>query len=124
MDHEHELKYHLIWLTRRRRPVLVGDVADRLGELIAEKAEELGCGIEHLTMKPDHLHLFVDAPASLAVSQLTYLFNGYTSRWLRQEFAHLRNMPSMWTMAYFAASAGRVSEAAIQKYVEAQSSRE
>lgn len=124
VDYAHEPKYHLIWLTRSRCPVLVGDVADRLEELIAEKAEELGCGKEHLAIKPDHLHLFVEAPPSLAVSQLVYHFKRYTSRWLRQEFAHLRKMPFMWTTAYFAASAGRVSEATIQKYIEAQSRRE
>ena len=118
------LKYHLIWVPRRRRPVLVGDVAERLKELLAEKAEELSCGIEHLAIKPDHLHLFINAPPSLAVSQLVYRFKGYTSRQLRQEFLHLRKMPSTWTTAYFAVSVGRgVSEATIQKYIEAQSRR-
>lgn len=123
VDYAHELKYHLIWLPRRRLQVLVGDVADRLEELLAEKDEELNCDIEHLAIRPDHLHLFVNAPPSLAVSQLVYRFKGYTSRRLRQEFVHLRKMPSIWTTAYFAASAGRVSEVTIQKYIEAQSRR-
>jgi putative transposase len=117
------LKYHLIWVPRRRRKVLVGAVTDRLEELLREKAQELEVGIEHLTIQPDHLHMFVDAPPSLAVSQLVYRFKGYTSRVLRQDFAHLRKMPSMWTTAYFASTAGRVSEATIQKYIEAQSTR-
>jgi putative transposase len=117
------LKYHLIWVPRRRRKVLVGAVTDRLEELLREKAQELEVGIEQLTIQPDHLHMFVDAPPSLAVSQLVYRFKGYTSRVLRQDFAHLRKMPSMWTTAYFASTAGRVSEATIQKYIEAQSTR-
>lgn len=117
------LKYHLIWIPRRRRKVLVGDVADRLEALLRDKAEELSVEIEHLAIKPDHLHMFVNAPPSLAVSQLVYRFKGYTSRVLRQDFSHLRKMPSMWTTAYFASTAGRVSEATIQKYIEAQSRR-
>jgi putative transposase len=117
------LKYHLIWIPRRRRKVLVGDVADRLEVLLREKAEELAVGIEHLAIQSDHLHMFVNAPPSLAVSQIVYRFKGYTSRALRQEFEHLRKMPSMWTMAYFASTAGKVSEAMIQKYIEAQSKR-
>jgi REP-associated tyrosine transposase len=117
------LKYHLVWVPRRRRKVLVGAVADRLEELLREKAEELEVGIEHLAIEPDHLHMFVDAPPSLAVSQLVYRFKGYTSRVLRQSFPHLRKMPSMWTTAYFASTAGRVSETTIQKYIEAQSTR-
>jgi putative transposase len=117
------LKYHLIWIPRRRRRVLVEAVADRLEGLLAEKAEELEVGIECLAIKPDHLHMFVNAPPSIAVSQLVYRFKGYTARVLRQEFPHLRKMPSMWTTAYFASTAGRVSEATIQKYIEAHSKR-
>ncbi len=117
------LKYHLIWIPRRRRKVLVGEVADRLEALLREKAEELSVEIEHLAIQPDHLHMFVNAPPSLAVSQLVYRFKGYTARTLRKDFPHLLKMPSMWTTAYFAASAGRVSEARIQEYIEAQSTR-
>lgn len=117
------LKYHLIWVPRRRRKVLIGAVAERLEDLLREKAGELSVEIEHLTIQPDHLHMFVNAPPSLAVSQLVYRFKGYTSRVLRQEFSHLRKMPSMWTTAYFATTAGRVSEATIQRYIEAQSRR-
>jgi putative transposase len=117
------LKYHLIWSPRRRRKVLVEAVAHRLEALLREKAKELSVEIEHLGIRPDHLHMFVNAPPSLAVSQLVYRFKGHTSRVLRQEFAHLRKMPSMWTTAYFATTAGRVSEATIHKYIEAQSTR-
>jgi putative transposase len=118
-----KLKYHLIWIPRRRRKVLVGAVADRLEALLREKAEELCVEIEHLAIQSDHLHMFVNAPPSLAVSQLVYRFKGYTSRVLRQEFPGLRKLPSMWTTAYFASTAGRVSEATIQSYIEAQSKR-
>jgi putative transposase len=117
------LKYHLIWIPRRRRKVLVEAVAHRLEALLREKAKEICVEIEHLAIKPDHLHMFVNAPPSLAVNQLVYRFKDHTSRVLRQEFAHLRKMPSMWTTAYFATTAGRVSEATIQKYIEAQSTR-
>ena len=117
------LKYHLIWIPRRRRKVLVGAVADRLEALLCERAQELSVVIEHLAIQPDHLHMFVNAPPSLAVTQLVYRFKVYTSRVLRQEFEHLRKMPSMWTTAYFASTAGRVSEATIQSYIEAQSKR-
>jgi putative transposase len=113
------LNYHLIWIPRRRRKVLVGAVADRLEALLCERAQELSVEIEHLAIQSDHLHMFVNAPPSLAVNQLVYRFKVYTSRVLRQEFEHLRKMPSMWTTAYFASTAGRVCEATIQTYIEA-----
>lgn len=117
------LKYHLVWIPRRRRKVLVGAVVDRLEDLLREKAKELEVGIEHLAVCPDHLHMFINAPPALAVSQIVYRFKGYTSGRLRQEFVHLMKMPSMWTTAYFASTAARISEVTIQKYIEAQSTR-
>lgn len=118
------VKYHLIWIPRRRRKVLVGPVADRLEQLLREKAAELKVEIEHLAIQPDHLHLFVSAPPSLAVSQIVFRLKGYSARVLRKEFPHLLRLPSMWTTAYFASTAGNVSQATIQRYIDAQSSRE
>lgn len=117
------LRYHIIWIPRRRRKVLVGAVADRLEALLREKAAELEIEIEHLAIQPDHLHLFVNAPASLAVAQIAFRLKGYTSRVLRKEFPHLRKMPSMWTTSYFASTAGKVSAATIERYIQAQSTR-
>lgn len=117
------MRYHLIWIPRRRRKVLEGAVAERLEALLREKAVELDIEIEHLAIQPDHLHLFVNAPASLSVAQIVFRLKGYTSRVLRQEFAHLRKMPSMWTTSYFASTAGKVSAATIERYIQAQSTR-
>ena len=117
------IQYHLLWTPRRRRRVLGGKVAERLETLLREKAAELDVEIEHLAIQLDHLHLFVCAPPSLAVSQIVFRLKGYTSRALRQEFAHLRRMPSMWTTAYFAATASHVSQETIQRYIDAQSTR-
>ena len=117
------VKYHLIWIPRRRRKVLVGAVAIRLEALLREKAAELNVTVEHLAIRPDHLHLFVEAPPSLAVSQIVFRLKGYTARRLRQEFPHLLRLPSMWTTAYFASTAGNVSAETIRRYIEAQSTR-
>lgn len=118
------IKYHLIWIPRRRRKVLVGPIADRLEQLLREKAAELNVTVEHLAIHPDHLHLFVSAPPSLAASQIVFRLKGYTSRTLRQEFPHLLRLPSLWTTAYFASTAGNVSQDTIRRYIEAQSKRD
>jgi putative transposase len=118
------INYHLIWIPRRRRKVLVGPVARRLEQLLREKAAELLVQIDHLAIQPDHLHLFVSAPPGLSVSQIVFRLKGYTARVLRQEFPHLRRLPSMWTTAYFASTAANVSQETIRRYIEAQSTRD
>jgi putative transposase len=118
------LRYHVIWSPRRRRKVLVGEVAQRLIILLREKATEIDVKIMHLAVEADHLHLFLDCPQHLAISQIVFRLKGYTARILRKEFEHLRRMPSMWTTSYFASTAGEVSEQTIAQYINAQGTRD
>ena len=118
------LKYHLVWCPKYRLNVLRGDVADRLKELLDEKAEENKIVIEALEIMPDHVHLFVSTDPTEAPQRIANQFKGYTSRILRQEFAHLRScMPTLWSRSYYIGSVGQVSEETVKKYNKAQATR-
>lgn len=114
------IRYHVIWIPRRRRTFLVGDVAKRLIALLREKAAEIEVNIMHLAVETDHIHLFLDCPRHLAISQIVFRLKSHTSRILRKEFEQLRRMPGMWTTSYFASTAGAVSEQTIAKYINSQ----
>ena len=103
--------------------MLVERVKERLNELILQKTKELKVTVLALEIMPDHLHLFVNAVPDISIRQLVFRIKGYTSRILRQEFPHLKRMPSMWTSSYFASTAGNVSNETIRKYIEAQSTK-
>ena len=55
------LKYHLVWCPKYRRPVLVRPVDRRLKALLEQKTEELGITVHSLEIRPDRVHLFVEA---------------------------------------------------------------
>jgi len=113
------INYHFVWCPKYHRKVLTGAVAERLKDLLYEKAGELHCTIKALEVLPDHLHLFVDCPPVYAPQQLANQFKGYTSRVLRDEFPHLRSrLPSLWSRSYYVGSAGHVSTETIQNYIE------
>jgi putative transposase len=115
------LHYHFVWCPKYRRKVLLGAIADRLKELLHEKAEVLGVAVEGLEVMPDHVHLFVAAAPTDAPQYLANQFKGYTSRLLRDEFPALkRRLPSLWSRSYYVGSAGHVSASTIQKYIEQQ----
>ena len=115
------LKCHLVWCPKYRRPVLVGDVADRLKVLLAEKAAEMGATLHAMDVLPDHVQLFVESDPTRAPANIAAQFKGYTSRVLRQEFGSLRSrLPTLWSRSYFASTVGHVSAATIQKYIETQ----
>ncbi len=114
------INYHFVWIPRRRRKVLVGEVKKRLTELIYEKATELNCKIVSLAIEPDHVHLFLNCLPDLAPKQIMHRIKGYSSYILRKEFPNLKRMPSMWTRSYFVSTAGNVSSQTIIRYIEAQ----
>jgi putative transposase len=115
------LQYHFVWCPKYRRKVLHGAIADRLEELLHEKANELGVTVEGLEVLPDHVHLFIAASPTDAPQYLANQFKGYTSRVLREEFPDLKSrLPSLWSRSYYVGSAGHVSADTIQKYIEQQ----
>lgn len=115
------LKFHLVWCSKYRLPVLTGAVAEVLDNLLREKAARLGVEVKHLSVDPDHVRLAMPeySPAKLARE-----FKGYTSRIHRQLHKHLTTrMSTLWSRSYYVGSAGRVSDATISRYIETQEAR-
>lgn len=115
--------YHLIFCPKRRRKVLVNAVKVRLDTLIRETAAALDCTVLALEIMPDHVHLFLSAPPTLAPHTIVRRLKGRSSRVLRQEFPHLLRLPSLWTRSYLSSTAGNVSSQTIQRYIAAQQTR-
>lgn len=117
----HLIVYHLIWCPKRRKPILTGQLKERLEQLISEKCQEKGWQIITLAIQPDHLHLFVRVWPSDSAAEVVKELKGYTSFHLRKEFAQiLSKLPSTWTRSYFASTAGAVSAQTIKQYIDAQ----
>ena len=120
----YNINYHLVWCPKYRRPVLTGDVGTRLAELLPEYVQELGGEVVDLGVMSDHVHLFASFPPTLAINQIMYRLKGSTSHQLRKEFPHLKSrLPSLWTRSYYVGTAGNVSAATIERYIEEQKGR-
>ncbi len=57
-----DCKYHLVWITKYRYPVLVGDVGLRARELLREIARSLEMTIYAGAINRDHVHVLVSIP--------------------------------------------------------------
>ena len=115
------LTFHFVWCPKFRRKVLVGQVEKALRALIEAKAAELHCEIVALEVMPDHVHLFLKAPPTLAPQHIANQMKGYTSHELREKFPDLKSrLPSLWSRSYYVGSAGAMSAATIQRYIETQ----
>lgn len=117
------LRYHLVWVVRRRRAALTGAVAARLEEVLRQTAAELDLEIIGARLHPDHVHLQVAAIPELAPSQIVYRFKVATAAVLRSEFPELKKLPSMWNGSYLVSSDRELAEEDIDKYVQAHNKR-
>ena len=98
------LTYHFVWGPMRARPVLVGDAARRLAELIREKAELMQVALRALEIQPDRVYLVVDAPPTLSPHGIVCGLKAHSSGCLRREFKELHTLPTLWTRHYLVAA--------------------
>lgn len=116
--------YHLIWCPKYRRKVLVGNIEQRLKELLIEKSKEHGLTIEKMEIMPDHVHIFIKANPTNPPHWIVQQLKGYTSRVLREELPQLKTrLPTLWTRSYYCESVGHISEKVVLKYIEEQKKR-
>lgn len=119
----YNIGYHVVFCPKYRYNLLRYRAADRIKELLTEKARQLHIIIPTMEVMPDHVHLFICAPPSLALPNLVRELKGYTSYRLRTEFSYLRRYPSLWTRSYFAESVGHISEKTVVHNIENQKTR-
>ena len=99
-------KYHIIWCPKYRRRLLAGAVEDRLKQLIAAVAAEVGAHVIEVEVMPDHVHLLIEVPPSVALSRLIQMLKGRSSRRLRAEFPHLRRGAALWSPSWCVSMVG------------------
>jgi putative transposase len=108
---------HLVWIPKRRKPVLRGDIKLRLATILASVASDKGWIIKAKEIAPDHVHLLVEYDEKTAISEVVKAFKGRSSRMLREEFPELTKLPSLWTKSYFYDTSGKVSTAKVMAYI-------
>lgn len=101
--------------------MLVGAIKKRLGELIKGKCQELNTKMLDMVIRPDHVHLLLDADPSIGIYKIVAQIKNHTARVLRSEFPDLRSkLPSLWTHKKFIATVGVVDLKIIHQYLEDQ----
>lgn len=114
---------HLVWLPKYRKPVLTGEVAVRVRDLIRQIAAEHELEIISGKVARDHVHVFLGYRPNQDVSQIMQWLKGISSRVLLQEFPHLRKRfwgRHFWARGYLAVSSGNITDEMVKEYIEEQ----
>jgi len=118
---EQRITYHFVWGPMRSKPCLIGRAAQRLYELIRERAAELDITVEDLVVFPDRVYVAVLAPAILSPHRIVCQFKAHSSHCLRHEFQEMTKIPAVWTRAYLVQAGEHVTpEQVLAAYEAAQ----
>ena len=119
------IKLHFVWITKYRKPLLVGTIATRVRDLVRQVCTELELDVEILRghVSKDHAHLYVSCPPHVSPSSLMQRVKGRSSRRLIAEFAEIRKAcwgRHVWARGFFVASSGNVTDEIVREYTEKQ----
>ena len=117
----YDIKYHLVWITKYRKKILKGELANRVRELIREvcKANEVEIIKGHVSV--DHVHLFVSVPPHISVSKLMQYIKGKSSRKVMSEFKTISKMywgRHFWGRGYFSTTSGNITDEIVNNYID------
>ena len=117
----YRLIYHVIWITKFRKEVLISGVAEYTDKVIRSTTSDSypDVVIEELNIRQDHIHMLAVIPPKYSISNIVRVIKSETSRKLRKEFEYLRKYDSLWSIGYFVGSVG-MDEQRIRSYVKYQ----
>ena len=114
-------RYHIVWAPKYRYKVLIGAVRLRVREVIKQVCDEMGVTIINGALSKDHVHMFVEIPPHIAVSDFVRRAKGRSSRKIQQEFEHIRKRYwgcHFWGRGYFSTTAGNITEDVVMAYLD------
>ncbi len=122
-----DIKYHFVWVTKYRKPVLTGEVGLRLRELVREVCRTNEIEILQGAVSQDHVHVLLSCPPNLSPSKIMQYIKGKSSRKLMMEFKHIQKQywgRHFWARGYFVATSGNVTDEVIMEYIRQQEGNE
>jgi putative transposase len=83
-------RYHIVWITKYRYKVLEGALRERIRTIIRQVCKELGVQIVSGVLSREHVHMFVEIPPHIAVSDFVRRVKGRSSHRVQMEFPDVR----------------------------------
>ena len=72
----YDLKYHIVWITKYRKPALNREIGARVRDLVLIICASLDVEIVKGNVSRNHGHLLVSVPPTLSVSRLVQRMKG------------------------------------------------
>lgn len=121
---EYLIQYHIIWCPKFRYESLGSGVDTTLKQILVNICEKYGYSIKALEVMPDHIHIFIDCPQTVAPCDIIRTLKSISAIKLFEKYPLLKQFyakcGTLWSRGYFISTVGHVSEDTVKKYIEEQ----
>lgn len=116
-------RYHVVWIPRYRRKILIKGV-DKYLKIKFLEVKKWYPDIDYIkiTIGVDHVHLLITFPPRFSISRIIEIIKTNTSAALKKKFKFLSKVyekQGIWSRGYFVSTMG-VNEETIQNYLKRQ----
>lgn len=119
MSHTYyQLLYHLVWSTKERQSLITIDFQRNLYEYMAGVFRSLKCYCILIGGMPDHVHVCIEIPPTLNISNIMRSVKVSTSKWVRQNCSVGRDFE--WQEGYGAFSVSASNKNTLIQYIKNQ----
>ena len=115
-------KYHIVFAPKYRRQVIYGKLKKEIGKILRNLCEQKGVEIIEAEACPNHIHMLVSIPPSMAVSVFIGYLKGKSSLMIFDRFANLKykyGNRHFWCRGYYVDTVGR-NRKQIEEYIRNQ----
>ena len=117
----YDCTYHIVWVTKYRYKVLVGDLGRRVKDIVQEVSQDNAAQIIRGRVGANHVHIYVSVPPYQSISKYVQLMKGKSSRKIQQEFPEIRKRywgRHLWASGYFVRTSGNVTDKMVKDYID------
>lgn len=112
---------HIVWSTKYRYSVLVGDMQNRCREILIQVCDVEDVVILKGVVGRDHVHMHIEYRPSQNVITLVKKLKGRSSRKLQLEFPELKKRywgRHFWAIGFGCWSTGNITDKMVDEYLE------
>ena len=117
------MQYHIVWVTKYRKPVLKDGIDERVKQLLTDMQWEYNFRILAMEVMPDHIHLLLDCKPQFFISDMIKIFKGNIARRLFIEYPELKKQlwgGHLWNPSYFVATVSKRTREQVEAYISSQ----
>ena len=112
------LQYHCVWSTKNRKPVIIPEIEKQVWAMVAETAKTHGMFVKKAGGIEDHVHVLIQIPKTLSVSEGMKRLKGGSSNAIQQ--SGLLEQEFAWQVGYAAFTVSKSVEPEVVRYISNQ----